>query len=479
MTDTPLTTPFSGPAALRDILAPLTPEEFLNHYWEQRPLTIKGHPDKFRALFDMEAFWQAIQQQHQKGLSIRVSFDSEKDTKGVGAHVYIDHTQVKEYMDRGASVCVDPIDRADARLGALAASVKAALNHAGGISVKCYISPDQCGFNTHFDVGIATTLQLSGRKRWRFSRRPGVPFPVDNAMVSAEGAVRYAGRLPSSIQAWEQVANVDEAAFDEVVLEAGDVLCLPGGVWHNAKAIGHSMALNVSFAPLNFFDFLQRVLGPMLAADPEWRRSLPAVLADGAATDQTPAEVQAFFRHRLDELQQAVAALDPADAALRQNWRAAVAGELTRPATPAPRRPTPPATGPAASSTPPAGRGALGYDGGLSCTVFVKNLQESIEWYQRALGFQVLYTVPEFGWCEMATQAPGVRIGLSELPVPGVTGGALLNFGVVNIEEAYRRLAAGQVRFEGAIREITGMTKLVTFFDPDGNRLMLYESARR
>lgn len=469
---------FSGSTAIFDILAPITPETFLSQYWERRPLHIKGNPDKFAGLFDMDAFWRAIQQQHQKGLSIRVSFDNESDTKGVGAHIFIDHTQVKEYMDKGASVCVDPIDRADVKLGALAASVKSALNHAGGISMKCYISPDKSGFNTHFDVGIATTLQLSGRKRWRFSRQAGVPFPFDNAMVSADGAVRYAGRLPSSIQDWEQVTHVDEADFDEVVLEPGDVLCLPGGVWHNAKAIGHSMALNLSFAPLNVWDFLQQVIGPILTANPEWRRSLPASLANGSS-NAFPPEVLTFFQQRVAELQQALAALDSADSTLQQAWQAAVAGELTKSTRAAvQQRPQQQAPSQSPTPSPSAGRGALGYNGGLSCTIFVKNLQASVDWYQRALGFQALYTVPEFGWCEMASQTPGVRIGLSEIPVPGVSGAALLNFGVVDIKEAHRRLTAEQVHIEGSIQEITGMAKLLTFFDPDGNRLMLFENRR-
>jgi hypothetical protein len=32
------------------------------------------------------------------------------------------------------------------------------------------------------------------------------------------------------------------------------------------------------------------------------------------------------------------------------------------------------------------------------------------------------------------------------------------------------------VRFDGPTREYPGMVKLATFFDPDGNTLMLYES---
>ena len=110
-----------------------------------------------------------------------------------------------------------------------------------------------------------TTVQLEGTKRWRVSPTPGVPFPVDNAFLDESGTIRYNGRTPGSLAAWERPA-VDRDAFVEVLLRPGDVLCLPAGTWHEAKAAGGpSLALNFSFSPADVAAVLLDLVGPGLA----------------------------------------------------------------------------------------------------------------------------------------------------------------------------------------------------------------------
>lgn len=473
--------PIAEGSELGDLLAPITPEEFLREHWERRPLHVKGPPDKFEGLFDMQAFIRAVHRQHEQGILIRVSFDREHDSGGVGRHLPIDAGEIHRYFTQGASVCVDPIDRGDPHLARLAAAVKRQLGFPGRASVKCYLSPDGCGFNTHFDAAIATTLQIAGRKRWRFSREPGVEFPPNNALVDAGGAVRYSGRLPSSLRPWERVEKVDEAGFDEAVLEPGDVLCLPAGTWHNAKAIGNSLALNLSFAPLAFPDLLHRALASLLAERTEWRRGVPASLA--APAGGVPPAVEEFFRARLAELREMLSSPDAAAHRLQEEWRASLSdagpGPDASAATyrgPASDREPGGRAGPrpAAGEGPPTG--PVGLDGSLSCVLTVASLPVAVDWYRRVLGWELLYAVSEFGWAELATGTPGVRIGLSELPTPGVSGGAVLNFGVEDLDDSRRGLEAEGVRFEGPTRVIEGLARLATFFDPDGNRLMLHES---
>jgi hypothetical protein len=48
-------------------------------------------------------------------------------------------------------------------------------------------------------------------------------------------------------------------------------------------------------------------------------------------------------------------------------------------------------------------------------------------------------------------------------------------WGVTDIVASKAALAAHGVAFDGDIMEIAGMVKLLTFFDPDGNALMLYQ----
>lgn len=120
----------------------------------------------------------------------------------------------------------------------------------------------------------------------------------------------------------------------------------------------------------------------------------------------------------------------------------------------------------------------LNYDGGLTIAIQVKDRKKSIQWYQEVLGFKLLYDVEEIGWCELATEVAGgkVNVGLSEVESPKVGAGPVPTWGVKDIEKARGILEGKKVRFDGPIREYPGMVKLATFFDPDGNTWMLYQS---
>jgi catechol 2,3-dioxygenase-like lactoylglutathione lyase family enzyme len=118
----------------------------------------------------------------------------------------------------------------------------------------------------------------------------------------------------------------------------------------------------------------------------------------------------------------------------------------------------------------------LNYDKGLTCALNVKDLKRSVAWYQDLLGFKLLYQLDDMGWCELETEVPGVNIGLSEVEdeiVPN--GGATLTFGVRDIDAARAVLEGKGVKFDGPTREVADMVKLATFYDPDGNTLMLYQ----
>ena len=106
----------------------------------------------------------------------------------------------------------------------------------------------------------------------------------------------------------------------------------------------------------------------------------------------------------------------------------------------------------------------------------VSSVREAVAWYVSVLGMRVVAIIPEFGWAELATATPDVRIGLTELGSAGVTGGAVVSLGVADIAKARRTLEATAVSFDGPIQDVTGVTRLTVFSDPYGNRLMLHES---
>jgi catechol 2,3-dioxygenase-like lactoylglutathione lyase family enzyme len=119
----------------------------------------------------------------------------------------------------------------------------------------------------------------------------------------------------------------------------------------------------------------------------------------------------------------------------------------------------------------------LDYEGGLHADLRVTDLEQSLGWYGDVLGFETLHHVPEAGWAELQSPVASVRVGLTQvesMPPPG--GGAVLTFGVRDIDEARRRLEArDDVRFDGETCTIEGWVRLVTLYDPDGNTLMLFE----
>ena len=93
----------------------------------------------------------------------------------------------------------------------------------------------------------------------------------------------------------------------------------------------------------------------------------------------------------------------------------------------------------------------LGFDGGLTCALAVRNFDRSAAWYQANLGFELLYKVDEMGWGELKTPVERVLLGLSEVEKVEVKGGPTLTFGVKDIEAAQERRdpAARLARVQG------------------------------
>ena len=119
---------------------------------------------------------------------------------------------------------------------------------------------------------------------------------------------------------------------------------------------------------------------------------------------------------------------------------------------------------------------ALDYVAELTASMAVTDLDRSITWYQEVLGFQLLYRAEEIGWCELTTHMPGVNVGLSENRDVAQGGGATNVWSVSDIEAAKAHMDSHGVRQDGEIQTITGLVRLLTFFDPDGNAMMLAQS---
>ncbi|MCR9283313.1 Glyoxalase-like domain protein [Labrenzia sp. THAF191b] len=111
-------------------------------------------------------------------------------------------------------------------------------------------------------------------------------------------------------------------------------------------------------------------------------------------------------------------------------------------------------------------------DNTITLALSVRDRHASADWYAEKLGFELLYHMDEAGWSELATRTEGVTLGLGEQSEP-TPGNTVPVFGVADIAGARSALEEVGVKFDGATETIEGMVSTATFYDPDGNALML------
>ncbi len=110
----------------------------------------------------------------------------------------------------------------------------------------------------------------------------------------------------------------------------------------------------------------------------------------------------------------------------------------------------------------------------ITIALSVSDRHASADWYTSMLGFELMYHADEVGWSEVATNTDGVTIGFGEHTKP-VPGNSVPVFGIADIEDARSKLEGAGVKFDGPTDVVEGMVKTATFYDPDGNALMLAE----
>jgi hypothetical protein len=299
---------------LRTLLSPISPEIFVREYWAKKPLFVKGFEAKFKGFFDGETFSRALSPGPAPEDFLRASFDRKTESGESAPSRTPDAPRSSAFrasveqavplFGAGATLCVSQIETRVPSLVPFIAAIKRQLGYPGRVCFNAYLSPPGSGFNWHFDSRIASTLQIEGTKRWRFSNRPTIAWPRANGTLWADGTAHYTD--PTVVaQDWEQLAAFDETDTTDVLLEPGDLLILPAGVWHEARGgSGGSLALNLSFTAVSYTLLVRNLLDALLTADPGWRSPAP-VLPGSAPGAADPDGVAAIT----DQLARAAAAL--------------------------------------------------------------------------------------------------------------------------------------------------------------------------
>jgi ribosomal protein L16 Arg81 hydroxylase len=308
-------------SVLEQLLAPFDPKVFVEEWWGRKALFVKGTPEKFAELFDRERFLAAAKYGAERPhiQTFRLSAVVQ-DFDGAWARTEpIEPEQIPSALEDGSTICVNDISIGDERLAAVCDDVAREMQFLGRIRFNSYLSNNDSGTDTHIDTSITTTLQIEGKKRWRYQAEPAVPWPPSNAQVQRDGtrvwSLPWVGHAP-----WEQLDPVDLDDFEEVVLEAGDFLCLPAGTWHNTRAVGSSLALNLAFAPRDCFSVLLEFLQPIFEESPDWRSGIPPTYSPGEPSGQVPEGVRDYLRTRFDEVATYLQSFTPDDRGTTEWW---------------------------------------------------------------------------------------------------------------------------------------------------------------
>jgi len=289
---------------LERLLAPLSIDEFVGKYFQRVPLRIAGKAGKFDFLFRAEEFQFGLDRVSEIRAVFRQQWQAE-----------IRPVDVKQMMHAGATICVTGLEEAHPRLSRAAHHIRSQLNYPGQVSFRAYLSPGGRGFDMHFDARVATTLQIAGTKRWWFSAKPAIAFPLYNS-----------GREPPGFKAQYRPPKV--STMRSVLLRPGDLLCLPAGVWHCAKAGTTSLALNMAFdhCGAGVLDSITSTLHRRLVSSAEWREPLP--VTPNASRSKIPPRVTAILSARIDALRDELSKMRNDEAALRNLWKTAIESKL-------------------------------------------------------------------------------------------------------------------------------------------------------
>jgi ribosomal protein L16 Arg81 hydroxylase len=288
----------TSPLSWANLLPEISPGQFLERHWGQRPLFIKGHPGKFdpvatpasildllehppRRLFDME--------NHELGLNAWI-----KKQDGSHTSIKAHPSQASQLLEAGASLEIRLAHEMFKSLYDLATSIKVALMFSGAVDCGCFITPKSIGAKTHFDSQSVFTFQLAGTKEWRVSSRPALRGPLRGAFRNAAGGVD-ADQLDGDLA--HEVEFVPDSDFETYPLEPGDFLFIPAGVWHDTIVKSEDLSVSVALGLINTgaWTLFADLMAQHFSKNANWRQVPIAPVSSRN-------DLATYVGHRIDEL---------------------------------------------------------------------------------------------------------------------------------------------------------------------------------
>ena len=297
--------------SLESLLWPLSVETFVSEIWANRDYVLKRNDaDYFTGLIDVATIEQYLEYGRPDRSGVRLI---KRDDKGESdsyrfADGGIDSVSIRNKFVEGYTVVLNGLERYLPKMAAVSRAIEAELGFE--TQVNAYITPPHSqGFLPHYDDHDVLVLQIEGAKTWLvYDSLPLVPT--------------------HELRLRDLFAREELPAPRELILEAGDLLYLPRGRVHAAKAmVEPSIHLTLGIHPPSVLELISKAVEALGYRDDRVLASLPPRYAKDASVRTKLGELVREVTVAIDErsIGDGIGALE--DRVVRRG-RCSLAGQL-------------------------------------------------------------------------------------------------------------------------------------------------------
>lgn len=227
--------------------------------WRHLPA---ARPGQFGELLSIAAIDAHLRTDAARRPRVTMADDSQQGSAGVPEEAFclddgrVDLPRLLARFDAGASLVLSQFDETHPPLQRLCRGLEKLFLH--GVQANIYLTPPAAqGFRTHYDTHDVLVLQVQGRKRWRVWDGEPVPRPTRRTP--------WPGNL------------APEGEPHVLVLNPGDALYIPRGVFHDAATEPGDAALHITLGYLepSWAEALRQLIDDVEATDPALREAVP------------------------------------------------------------------------------------------------------------------------------------------------------------------------------------------------------------
>jgi ribosomal protein L16 Arg81 hydroxylase len=256
--------------ALGFLIAPIGKAEFLESYYERKPLiNIRNAPERYADLLTLDMLDHFINSADLREGMIDLTNHKNRIERDeyVNEDGRISRATVAEEYLRGSTIILPQFHDSMFNLGEFCRALEEVLTcH---MQTNIYLTPQpeaegdgNQGFPPHYDNHDVFVMQISGSKAWRiYGTAVETPFRGEQFELGRHEA----GEVTQSI-----------------TLNAGDCLYLPRGIMHDAENVGAEPSLHITVGLITktWADLLLESISELALSSPDFRRSLPAGFAN-------------------------------------------------------------------------------------------------------------------------------------------------------------------------------------------------------